>query len=55
MLELLRRLRDDESGQDLVEYAILMSLIVVIVIIALKAFGPTVATAFNDVAKEMPK
>ena len=54
MLESLRRLRDDDSGQDLVEYAILMSLLVVVVIAALKVFGPAVSNAFNTVSSDMP-
>ncbi len=55
MVKFLRRIRDDDSGQDLVEYVILMALLAVIVIIALKAFGPAVSNAFNDVAGGMPK
>ena len=54
MVKLFRLLRDDESGQDLAEYAILMALIVVVVIVALKLFGPAVGNAFNDVATDIP-
>ena len=32
-----------------------MALLVVVVIIALKAFGPAVGSAFNNVASDMPQ
>jgi Flp pilus assembly pilin Flp len=54
VVECIRRIRDDDSGQDLAEYAILISLIAVFVIVALEVFGPAVSTAFNDVSSELP-
>ena len=55
MLKQVSRLYRDESGQDLVEYAILLALLVVVVIVALKLFGPAIGNAFNDVAGDMPQ
>jgi pilus assembly protein Flp/PilA len=47
---LIRRLWTDESGQDLVEYALLLVLLVLIVIAALRVLGPTIAGFFNNVS-----
>ena len=43
----------DESGQDLVEYALLVALIAIIVIAALKVLGPIIATVFNNIATNL--
>ena len=45
----LRRLWEDESGQDLVEYALLLVLLTLIVIVSLRILGPTIAGFFNNV------
>jgi len=54
VVDFCRRLWDDESGQDLVEYVILMSLIAIVVIAALVLFGPAIGDAFNGVSSKMP-
>ena len=40
----------DESGQDLVEYALLVALIAIIVIAALRILGPVIANVFNNIS-----
>lgn len=50
-MNLLRRLRDGESGQDLIEYALLAALVAVVTIVALQGLGISVAgfyTKLND-------
>ncbi len=43
-----RRIREDH-GQDLIEYALLVSLIVIVAIAAVKNLGDTVSTVLWDV------
>ncbi len=53
MLALYLRLRnwlaEKEEGQDLIEYALLIVLIAVVVIVALSYLGPVVANVFNKI------
>ena len=53
MLAPFKALWADESGQDLVEYALLVALIAIIVIAALRMLGPIIATIFNDIGTEL--
>lgn len=53
MLAPFKALWADESGQDLVEYALLVALIAIIVIAALKVLGPIIATVFNNIATNL--
>ena len=39
----------DESGQDLAEYAILIGLIALAVIVAVRLLGGTISTVFNAI------
>jgi pilus assembly protein Flp/PilA len=55
MLAPFQALWADESGQDLVEYALLVALIAIIVIAALRILGPIIATVFNNIATELNK
>jgi pilus assembly protein Flp/PilA len=41
--------RDDEEGQTLVEYGLLLALIAIVVIAALIILGPIVSQVFTDV------
>ncbi|MGZ8475074.1 MAG: Flp family type IVb pilin [Candidatus Limnocylindria bacterium] len=41
--------RDDEDGQTLVEYGLLLALIAIVVIAALIVLGPIVSGIFNEV------
>jgi pilus assembly protein Flp/PilA len=53
MLAPFKALWNDESGQDLVEYALLVALIAIIVIAALRLLGPTIANVFNNIESEL--
>ena len=50
MKQQIRRFWTDESGQDLVEYALLLVLLTLIVVAALRLLGPTIANFFNNVS-----
>ena len=58
MLQLISALltrinRDDENGQTLVEYGLLLALIAIIVIVALLFLGPIVSQIFSDVGENL--
>jgi pilus assembly protein Flp/PilA len=40
----------DEKGQDAAEYALLIGLIALAIVIAVTALGTSIATAFTDIA-----
>ena len=48
---LARISREDEEGQTLVEYGLLLALIAIIVIVALLFLGPIVSQIFSNVAQ----
>jgi pilus assembly protein Flp/PilA len=51
---LLARIRsEDEEGQTLVEYGLLLALIAIIVIVALLFLGPIVSQIFSNVATQL--
>ena len=54
MIELLRnlfaRLNLDKKGQDLTEYALLVALIAIVVLVAVVFFGDAVSTFFQSLA-----
>ena len=50
---LARFQRDDEEGQTLVEYGLLLALIAIIVIVALLFLGPIVSNIFSNVATQL--
>jgi pilus assembly protein Flp/PilA len=49
----LRRLVKDESGQDLLEYALLVALIALVAFLAVQAAGSSVSTIFNNIAAQL--
>ena len=49
MVQLFNALMLDESGQDLAEYAILIGLIALAVIVAVRLLGNTISNVFNDI------
>ena len=53
MNQLLRRLLTDDSGQDLVQYALLLALVSIVVIAALLLLGPTISEFFNEVSNNL--
>lgn len=38
-----------EKGQTLIEYALIIALIVIVVIVAMNALGPQIATLYNTI------
>jgi pilus assembly protein Flp/PilA len=50
---LARFSRDEEEGQTLVEYGLLLALIAIIVIVALLFLGPIVSQIFSNVAENL--
>lgn len=45
---MLRKLWNDESGQGMVEYALIVALIAIIVIAGVKVFGGQISALFTD-------
>jgi len=43
----------DESGQDLTEYALLVALLAIVVIAALRTLGPTIGSLYSDIGQEL--
>jgi pilus assembly protein Flp/PilA len=50
MLTLWKLLWNDESGQDLAEYALLIALIAIVVIAAVTLLGGNIQTVFQNIA-----
>ena len=50
MTQQIRCLWTDESGQDLVEYALLLVLLTLVVIVVLRSFGPVIVGFFNNIS-----
>ena len=44
----------DESGASLVEYALLVSLIAVVALVAITAFGGELSSEFDEIANSIP-
>jgi pilus assembly protein Flp/PilA len=53
MWELLASLRQDESGQDLIEYALVAALIALAAVAGLKTVSAGIATAFNNINTQL--
>ena len=53
MLAYFNALWQDEYGQDLVEYALLLALIAIVVIGAVVVLGPIIATVFNTISSNL--
>ncbi len=53
MLQLFKALLLDESGQDLAEYAILIGLIALAVIVAVTLLGETISGVFNSIGSTL--
>ena len=49
----IRRIWTDESGQDMVEYGLLVALLTLVVLVSMRLLGPTIATFFNNVANNL--
>jgi len=53
MLEYIQNLRNDEDGQALVEYALILSLVSIVAVTALIAVSTNVTTILNSVASHL--
>ncbi len=53
MKTLLGRLRNEESGQDIAEYAVLLAVILVIVVGTVQLVGSNANTVFSTVASSI--
>jgi Flp pilus assembly pilin Flp len=54
MKQLITRLGQDDQGQDLIEYGLLIGIITTACIAAILAIGPKVADYFNDLNTALP-
>ncbi|HVT96942.1 MAG TPA: Flp family type IVb pilin [Acidobacteriaceae bacterium] len=52
-LTLLKSLLHDESGQDLIEYALIAALIAVAAIAAMRGLSTKIATEFNTIGNSL--
>lgn len=50
---ILAALKRDEIGQDMIEYALLVTLITIPLIVAIVAVGPFIQATFQDVANAL--
>ena len=55
MLELISRFVKDEEGQGLAEYALILVLIAVVVIVAVSALGGKLTSVFEYITGELGK
>ena len=53
MLEILRHLRDDEQGQDIAEYAVMLAVILLLVVGTIKLIGTNANSTFSNVASSL--
>lgn len=53
MRDLLKRLWQEETGQDLTEYALLIVLIALVAVVAMKSFGSAVSDTFSNAAANL--
>ncbi len=51
---MLKRLFKDESGQDMVEYALLAAFISIVAIAMLRLIGPQVNTVYTNIHNALP-
>ena len=54
MKNLILKLKDDNSGQDLIEYGLLIGIITVGCIVAINAIGPKVSGYFTTLNTNLP-
>lgn len=53
MLDMLRKLRDDERGQDIAEYAVMLAVILLLVVGTIKLIGGNANNTFSNVASTL--
>jgi pilus assembly protein Flp/PilA len=54
MKKLFSWLKNEESGQGMVEYGLIIALIAIVVIAALVALGPKIAGIFDAIGEKLP-
>ena len=50
---MLKNWLKDEDGQGMVEYALIIGLVAIAVIVALTALGPTISKKFNEINSKL--
>ncbi len=53
LMQAWRKFARDVKGQGMVEYALLVGLIAIVVIVALVLLGPAIANMFNDITNAL--
>lgn len=53
MVEVLRRLWNDEQGQDIAEYAVMLAVILLLVVGTIKLIGTNANNTFSNVASTL--
>lgn len=53
ILAVLRSLHNDESGQDLIEYALIAALLALAAITTMQSLGTAINTAFNTIGDKL--
>ncbi len=53
MLKILRRLHEDESGQDLIEYALVAALIAFAAVTAMQGLAQSINSAFSVIGSKL--
>ena len=53
MWEILKGLRQDESGQDLIEYALVAALIALGAVVSMKAVADAIGSAFTTIDTQL--
>jgi Flp pilus assembly pilin Flp len=51
---LLSSMTDDDAGASVVEYALLISLIAAVALVAIASFGSALSSEYSDIAATMP-
>jgi pilus assembly protein Flp/PilA len=54
MVQILKRLWQDEEGPTAVEYGLMVALIAVVIIVAVQTLGGNVQATFEEVSDAMP-
>lgn len=54
MIEMLRAVWNEDEGQDLIEYGLLLAIITVAAVVAITQIGPKVADYFTDANAVLP-
>jgi len=53
MFEFIRKLRSDEEGQDIAEYAVMLAVILVLVVATVRLIGSNANNVFSETASSI--